>query len=188
MKKIFSVIAVAMIAAMMFAGCNDTSTASSDTNAVTATASASTESGEEAIEGETVQAADYDKTFEGFIQYMTDAGYTKGEGTDLTASAIGAKQGKRYTITSGSSKIYIEYYEFEENASETSDLAKKTIENARKDGSFTLFDTTTSATQNTLAAVSDDGRFLMLYTDSSTNESNITAKNDAAELVKNFSK
>lgn len=181
MKKFFSVIAIALMATMIFAGCNDTTATTSDTTSATS-------SNQAVIEGNEVQASDYEKTFEGFVQYMTDCKYIKGEGEDLTAAAIGAKQGKRFIISAGTSKIYIELYEFDANAAETSDKAKQTIENARKDGTFTLFENTETETQNTLAAVSEDGRFLMLYTDTSTNEKNIAAKNGAAETVKEFSK
>lgn len=182
MKKLLSVAAAALLAMAVLAGCNTTAQQSeaSDTAVLT------TQSGsEENTDTDLILPENYEKTFDGFVQYMTDYNFISGEGTDLTASAIGAKEGKRYTVSLGTTRFFVELYMYEDTSSE---LAVKTIENARKDGSFHLYDSTESATRNTLAAVSEDGRFLMLYTDASENEKNIALKNAAADAVKQFSK
>lgn len=179
MKKIFSIVAVVLISAVAFAGCNTTSQTSSDGEG----SSTSSVSSDEASETEIVNAEDYSRDFEGFVQYMTDGGYISGDGTALSASAIGAVQGERFTVGSGTSKFYVELYEFDvENMNDT---ASATVSDAKADGTFNLYGDLT-ATQNTLAVATEDGRFLMLYTDSSTSEGNLDAKQKAADAVLSF--
>ena len=181
MNKILSIIAAAAVAAVVFTGCTgSTDTASSQ---APATDTASVSSGE-SLKGDGTKSPDgYEKTFDGFIQYMTDNGVVSGDGEELTAAAIGAASGKRYTVSSGVSKHTVELYEYTD---QTSDAAKKTIGNARKDGSFHLFESTETMTKSTLAAVTDDGRFLMLYTDASESDGAAGQKQAAADIVKAF--
>ena len=175
-------IAAAALAAVMLTGCTDGS--------VMGGASAAQDS-TDAVSGETITGdgtktpESYEKTFDGFVQYMTDNGFVSGEGEDLTAAAIGADTGKRFKVSSGVSKHTVELYEYTD---QTSEAAVKTIANARADGSFHLFESTENMTKDTLAAVSEDGRFLMLYTDSSENDGVTEAKQKAADAVKAFSK
>lgn len=179
MRKLFSIIAVTLLAAAMLAGCSDGAPNTTVSN--TSSAASDTES---VAQSETADGK-YADSFDGFVQYMTDNGFVSGDPVDTTASAIGAVQGKRFTMSSGTAKIYVELYEFP--TSNLSDTASTTIENARNDGTFSIYNYT-SATQNTVAAVTDDGRFLMLYTDSSTSEDNITNREEAVKAVKSFGK
>ena len=169
MKKILSIIAALTLAMTVLAGCSDTTDTASDSDVSTVS----------------VDESGYEDSFDGFVQYMKDGGYIKGDGVELTASAIGAAQGKRYTVSSGMGKYSVELYEYED---QTSELAAKTIENARSSGSFYLFETTESSTENTVAAVTDDGRFLMLFTELSANDSTSAAKEAAVEAVNAFGK
>lgn len=181
MNKIISVIAATSIAAVMLAGCTSDTTAASS-----AASDASATSSGETMTGDGTKSPDsYSKDFDGFVQYMTDNGFISGEGVDLTAAAIGAETGKRFTVSSAVSKHTVELYEYKD---QTSSMAEKTISNARADGSFHLFDSTETMTKNTLAVVSEDGRFLMLYTDASESDGVSEQKEKAAEAVKNFSK
>lgn len=179
MKRLFSIIAVTLLAAALLAGCSD----NTPNTTVSDTSSAASDT-ESAAQSKTSDGK-YDDSFDGFVQYMTDSGFVSGDPVDTTASAIGAVQGKRFTMSSGTAKIYVELYEFP--TSNLSDTASTTIENARNDGTFSIYNYT-SATQNTVASVTEDGRFLMLYTDSSTSESNITNREEAVKTVKNFGK
>lgn len=179
MKKIVSIIAAALLAVTAFAGCTQSTPDVTASN--TSSAASDTES---KVESKTSDGK-YDNSFDGFVQYMTDGGFVSGDAVDTTASAIGATQGKRFTMSSGTAKIYVELYEFPtENLSDT---ASTTVANARNNGTFEIYGYT-SATQNTVAAVTDDGRFMMLYTDASTNESNVTNKDEAVKAVKSFGK
>lgn len=174
MKKIFSIAVVLLLSAVIFAGCDTSAQTSSDVS-----------SSDEASSETSLNSQDYSYDFEGFLQYMTDSEYIKGDGTELSASAIGASQGQRFTISSGTSKYYVELYEFDlENMNDT---ANSTVSNAKTDGTFNFYGDL-AATQNTVAAVTDDGRFLMLYTDTSTSESNLATKQSAVEAVQNFGK
>ncbi len=181
MNKFLSIIAAAAVAAVLFAGCTGDAGTSSGT---TSAAGSDTSSAGETIAGDgTKSASGYDKTFDGFVSYMTDNGFVSGDGEELTAAAIGASAGKRFTISTPVSKHTVELYEFED---QTSDAAAKTIADARNDGSFHLFDSTENVTKYTLAVVTDDGRFLMLYTDSSESDGTNEQKEKAAEAVRNF--
>lgn len=177
MKKIISLIMVCTLSAVILAGCNDSSGANTGN-----TGSADLTATNSGTDVQSVSASDYEKTFEGFVKYMDDSGFVKGDGADLTASAIGAAKGKRYII-SGTYKYSIELYEYEDQSSE---LAQKTITNARTDHSFHLMDSTESATVNTYALVTEDGKFLMLFTDSSSNDEPSDKKAAAAKAVENF--
>lgn len=182
MNKFLSIIAAAALAAVMITGCESggsaqTASSGSDTASASDSGEAMTGDGTKSPEG-------YSKDLDGFVKYMTDNEFVSGEGVDLTAAAIGAASGKRFTVTSGVTKHTVELYEYTDQSSE---LAQKTIKNARKDGSFHLFESTENVTQYTLAAVSEDGRFLMLYTDASDSEDKNEQKTAAAEAVKNFS-
>lgn len=181
MKKLISMIAAAAVCACIFAGCagdENTGTGSvSDTD--------TSVSGETLAADGSVSPDGYEKTFDGFVKYMTDSGYVSGDGDELTAAAIGADKGRRYKMSSTVSKHTVELYEFTD---QTSDAAKKTIANARTDHSFHLFESTETQTKYTYAAVSADGRFLMLYTDSSETDGVSEQKQSAGEAVEVFSK
>lgn len=173
MKRVLSIIAVLTLVTVFFSGCSETAD----------TASGSADGSD--ISTVSVDESGYEDSFDGFVQYMTDGGYIKGNGVELTASVIGAAQGKRYTVSSGMGKYSVELYEYED---QTSEAASKTIANAKNSGTFNLFETTESSTENTVAAVTDDGRFLMLFTESSSNDSTAAAKEAAVEAVKAFGK
>ena len=179
MKRILSLIAVCAVFALMLAGCSNNSESTAADNNGSAEIAA-TNSGEDT---QSVDASKYDNTFDSFMQYMADGGHIKGVGADLTASAIGAKQGKRFTVSLGTSKYFVELYEYDD---QTSDIAKRTIANAKGDHSFHLMDSTESATANTYAAVTEDGKFLMLFTDSSSNDTPSEKKESAAKAVESF--
>lgn len=170
MKKILLIIAVLTLSTAVFSGCSDTANTSSDSSDTSAVS---------------VDESGYETTFDGFVKYMTDGGYIKGEGEELTASVIGAAQGKRFTVSSGMGKYSIELYEFED---QTSELAAKTLANAKNNGSFHLFETTESSTENTVATASEDGRFLMLFTELAANDNTAATKEAAIEAVKSFGK
>ena len=170
MKKLISafMILAMVLSAALFTGCNDiTNNTSTDTETV------SDESSEKSGNA----------GFEKFAAYMEESGYIKGKGLELTASVIGADYGERYTISSGSSKIYVELYEYKDTSSK---LALKVLSEAQSSGTFSLYNDL--STENTAAAVTPDGKYLMLYTDSSTGENNVQTKNDAVEAVKNYGK
>lgn len=178
MKKLFMAGLMAVLCATIFAGCNFSAPQTSSNSSDTAS-------------GDTLNAADGVTSGKGdnltdFANYMLENEFISGDSTETSASLIGASKGVRFTMSSGTSKYFVELYEYD--LANINNTASTTIANAKADGSFTLFDNTTSATQNTIAAVSADGRFLMLYTDASTNENNVNRKNDAVAAVQNYNK
>ena len=106
MKKILSLIVVCAVLAVMLVGCSNNSGGSATGNNGSADITATNSS----TDTQSVDASGYDDSFDGFVQYMTDGGHIKGDGTDLTASAIGAKQGKRFTVSAGTAKYFVELY------------------------------------------------------------------------------
>ena len=183
MNKIFSIIAAAAVFAVIFTGC--TGDAETSSSAASGSETASSEQGAALSADGTIDPDKYEKTFDEFVAYMTDSGYINGEGVELTAAAIGADKGKRFTVSSTVSKHTVELYEFTD---QTSEAASKAISNARADHSFHLFESTENQTKYTYAAVSADGRFLMLYTDGADNDSTAEQKQKAGEAVEKFSK
>ena len=110
MNKFISIIAAASIVAVMLSGCTaDGAAAPSAGDSTSSAASGQTMTGDG-----TKSASDYEKTFDGFVQYMTDNGFISGEGEELTAAAIGAASGKRFTVSTPVSKHTIELYEYED--------------------------------------------------------------------------
>ena len=181
MKKFLSIIAAAAAAAVLLAGCTDGADSNSAANSTDSAASSDAQT----LTGDGTKSPEgYEKSFDGFVKYMTDNGFISGDGEELTAAVIGAKTGKRFVVSTPMSKHTIELYEYKD---QTSEAAVKTIENARKDGSFHLFDSTETVTANTFAAVSSDGCYLMLYTDSSDADDVSEQKKAAAEAVARFS-
>lgn len=184
MNRLKATIAAAALMAVLLTGCFGSTTATDSSSASSDSASSG-----ETLKGDGAKTADgYDYTLDGFISYMKDNEIISGDGQELTASVIGAQKGQRFISgTNNSPKFTVELYEFAADA-ESSDEAKKTIEDARKDGSFHLYDSTEDITKKTLAAVTDDGRFLMLYTDNIGNENSEKQQQSAAETVKKFKK
>lgn len=172
MKKIFLfTVLIAVIAALtLLTGCN---AMINDTSADTVDAT------EDAAES----PDSADKGFEKFVKYMEDGGYIKGKSEKLSASFIGAAYGERYTISSGTSKIYVELYEYNDTES---DLARSILGAAKANGTFSLYNEI--QTDKTAAAVSADGKYLMLYTDSSTSGNSVQTKNDALAAVAEYGK
>lgn len=154
MKKLFSVLAVVVLAAAMLAGCEETTTsepAQTDSTVV---------SSEQADDIVSVDASKYEKSFDGFVEYLTDSGYIEGDGSELSADAIGAEKGLRYMMGSTTSRHYVEVYCFGDELSET---AVSTIEMAQNENKFALFGDE-AATQSTFAVATTDGKYLLLYT------------------------
>ena len=172
MKKTFLLTAlIAVIAALtLLTGCNaminDTSADTIDVSSDVSESSGSS-----------------DKGFEKFVKYMEDGGYIKGKSEKLSAAVIGAEYGDRYTISSGTSKIYVELYEYKDTES---DIARSILGAAKEKGTFALYNEI--QTDKTAAAVSADGKYLMLYTDSSTSGNSVQTKNDALAAVEKYGK
>ena len=175
MRKVLIIAVSCLLTLCMLSGCADNTQTPSEEQETVITDNAG---------GTDLPSLDnYEDSFLDLITYMTEAGIIKGEGTDLTANAIGAKQGKRFTMSVGPSKYYIELYEYTD---QTTDKAKSVIENARNDHSFSLFDITESVTQNTYAVVSDNGKYLLLYSDTSTSDSAVQRQRNAESAMRNY--
>ena len=172
MKKIllFTVVAAVIAALTLLSGCN---AMINDTSADTVDATADVSESPDAV----------DKGFKEFVNYMKESGFIKGKSEKITASTIGAAFGERYTVSSGTTKVYVELYEYKDTES---DIAKKILNNAKENGTFSLYNEI--QTDKTAAAVSADGKYLMLYTDASNSGNSVQTKNDALAAVAEYGK
>ena len=176
MKKIISLIMASLLVAVVLCSCTGDSSGDN-------TSAESTQSGDVLAGDGTKSPSGYDKSFDGFVKYMTDNGFVDGDGEELTANIIGASQGKRFTVQTPVSKHTVELYEFTDT---TTKEAQRVISDARKDGSFHLFESTETVTAHTTAAVNADGTFLMLYTDTSDKDNTDEQIKKAVEAVQAF--
>lgn len=106
----------------------------------------------------------------------------KGECVKTNAELIGAKKGYRIEgVTVHSSRFSIELYEFEDT---TSELAKKTINSVKENGSFELFGRTVSH-----AYMSDNNKYLLVYpdekalSDKEKDAENVTRKDEVLKIL-----
>ena len=181
MNKVISLLLAAAVMGAMLCGC--TGSSGGEQSGEATNSEQSTQAGETLTGDGTKSPSGYDKTFDGFVQYMTDNGLISGDGEELTAGIIGASSGKRFTVSTPVSKHTVELYEFTDK---TTPEAKRVINDAKKDGTFSLFESTETMTAHTTAVLSKDESFLMLYTDTSDKGEDDEQLQKAIEAVKNF--
>ncbi len=164
MKRILTAFLCACMIAVTASGCGYTdalSQASSKTEATQAT--------EVATENE-IKDEDYKNDLEGISNYFADKKYIvadkdgnidKNYVTEMDATLIGAKSGKKYKFGA----ITIELYEFDKTDGDVYKSVKET-------GKFAILDL-----PEVTAHISDNGKFMLIYTDSSIDEAKTEADN-----------
>ena len=147
-------------------------------------------------EASSLDPKDYKNNFEGLCNYFAAYGYINpkydDKNTEMDASLIGAKVGKKFTAIRIDDKdvnnITIELYEYDtDNIGEE---GKRVIDEVKKNGEFYVFgeDTKLDGNEAYPADLSDNGKYLLIYTDTSTDISNVQRKADFTEKVKAFYK
>ncbi|MBQ5439760.1 MAG: hypothetical protein IIT49_03140 [Clostridia bacterium] len=175
MKKVLIIAVSCLLTLCMLSGCADNTQTPSEEQETVITDNAG---------GTDLPSLDnYEDSFLDLITYMTEAGIIKGDGTEVNAESIGAAHGKRFTMSSGPVKYYIELFEYEDP---TTDKAKSVITNAKRDHTFMLFGNTESITQHTYAVVSENGKYLLLYSDTSTSDSAAQRQKNAESAFLNY--
>ena len=164
MKRILTAFLCACMIAITASGCGYTDAldkASSNTEATQAT---------EATGDDEIKSEDYKNDLEGLSDYFADKKYIavdkKGEidknyVTEMDASLIGAKSGKKYKYGA----ITVELYEFDKTDGNVYKSVKET-------GKFTILDL-----PEVTAHISDNGKFVLIYTDKTIDEAKTEADN-----------
>lgn len=166
MKRILTAILCAGVIAVSAAGCgyNDALYNNNNNNS----SSSSQTSEESSNTEEKVSDAKYDNNLDGLIDYFDAKEYIEnkeGSFVKMDASAIGAKEGKKFAIKYESSNLIIELYEYDTKS--LNDTAKKTIKSVEDNGTFSVY-----GLPDVTAYLSDNGKYLMVYTDSSIDKEN----------------
>ena len=119
-----------------------------------------------------------DYNFEGLCNYFAAYGYINpkydDKNTEMDASLIGAKVGKKFTAIRIDDKdvnnITIELYEYDtQNHNATAD---EVIGSVKEDGTFSIIEL-----PRVNAYLSDNGKYLMIYTDKGLDESKTDSDN-----------
>lgn len=167
MKKIFATVLLIGIIASAFAGCGykdalDTANSQSSTSTV-ATADEPTK---------TVKPENYDKNLSGLINYFTDLDYlTVVDGkldeskiTKMNHSLVGAKEGKKFSVTVDKKPVFIELYEFDKDKNDT---ALSIITSIEETGQFQIVNL-----DPVKAHLSNNEQFMLIYSDASIDDEN----------------
>ena len=129
-------------------------------------------------EASSLDAKDYKNDFEGLCNYFAAYGYInpkdESKSTEMDASLIGAKIGKKFTAVKMDDKdvkdITIELYEYDtQNQNATADEVVKSV---KADGTFSILEL-----PDVKAYLSDNGKFLMIYNDKGLDESKTDSDN-----------
>lgn len=129
-------------------------------------------------EASSLDANDYKNDFEGLCNYFAAYGYInpkdESKYTEMDASLIGAKVGKKFTAVRMDDKdvkdITIELYEY--NLDNPPATADEVIASVKKDGTFSILDL-----PDVKAYMSDNGKFLMIYNDKGLDETKTDSDN-----------
>ena len=186
MKKFLAAILCAGLIAVTTAGCGytDALAGNSSTTQETTVATADEADAE-------VKADSYKDNLNGLCEYFGAKGYISTKDgkvdesvmTEMDASLIGAKEGKKFSTTYGGNSITIELYEYD--TKNLSDKANEIISSVEKNGTFTILELPAVK-----AYMSDSGKYLMIYTDTSIKdaEPDTTADNykHREEVINDF--
>lgn len=112
-------------------------------------------------EAKKINAADYDKDFDGLIDYLLDKGYIfnkNGAGDSLTSKVkydiVGADDGVRYYFTDN--KTFVEIYDYSKKHNET---AEKILADIKDDGKLRFIDGLDELT----GVISKSGKYVIVY-------------------------
>ena len=129
-------------------------------------------------EASSFDAKDYKNDFEGLCNYFAAYGYInpkdESKSTEMDASLIGAKIGKKFTAVKMDDKdvkdITIELYEFDTQSQNAT--ADEVVKSLKADGTFSILEL-----PDVKAYLSDNGKFLMIYNDKGLDESKTDSDN-----------
>lgn len=129
-------------------------------------------------EASSLDAKDYKNDFEGLCNYFAAYGYInpkdESKNTEMDASLIGAKIGKKFTAVKMDDKdvkdITIELYEFDTQSQNAT--ADEVVKSVKADGTFSILEL-----PDVKAYLSDNGKFLMIYNDKGLDESKTDSDN-----------
>lgn len=164
MKKVIAAVIAVMVMAISFAGCNNDPLSKQNVEANT---TAAVTDATNASESDNIKDKIYSETVDGIAELFVDKGYMEiqkdnANVTEMDASIIGAKEGKRYKTTYNNAEIVIELYLFDMSDEKLKETAEKTINSVKEEGKFQIF-----KLDPVPAYLADSNKFLMVYTDKS---------------------
>lgn len=180
MKRILTAILCAGILAVTAVGCSYNDALYKDGNS-------SSQTSEDGTQPTTSSVSDgkYSDNLDGLIDYFVAKEYleSKDNSVKMDASAIGAKEGKKFTTKYSGANVTIELYYYDTKA--TNDTANKIIKSVKDDGTFSIY-----GLPDVTAYLSDNGNYLMVYTDTTIDKTNPDKSKDnykhREQVIKDF--
>lgn len=177
MKKWIAVMAAGVMA-ISFAGCGAGDVGSDEYMASKAAASQAAAGSSQAGESSQTEKQ-YENSFKGLQQYLTDKGVVAGDATAMEASLIGAKEGVKYHGSyEGKENVTLELYRFD--PADLNEKATKVLADIKEKGVFTIMETDVPATLN--------GDYLMVYTDTQDGDVHTKRAEEVKKIFLNFQK
>ena len=101
----------------------------------------------------------------------------------MDASAIGAKEGKKFAAKYAGSNIIIELYSYD--TKKTNSTADEIVKSVKDNGTFSIY-----GLPDVTAYLSDNGNYLMIYTDTAIDKTNPDKNSDnykrREQVIKDF--
>ena len=125
------------------------------------------------------------QTSDGLVDYFVAKGYleSKDGSIKMDASAIGAKEGKKFAAKYAGSNIIIELYSYD--TKKTNSTADEIVKSVKDNGTFSIY-----GLPDVTAYLSDNGNYLMIYTDTAIDKTNPDKNSDnykhREQVIKDF--
>lgn len=181
MKRILTAILCAGILAVAATGCNYNDALYKDSNSSSQTSQDGTQPTKSSVDD-----TKYDNNLDGIVKYFAAKGYIEnkeGSYVKMDASAIGAKEGKKFTTKYAGSNITIELYSYDTKKSNST--ADEIVKSVKDNGTFSIY-----GLPDVTAYLSDNGNYLMIYTDSTIDKTNPDKTKDnykhREQVIKDF--
>ena len=117
------------------------------------------------------------------LQGLADFLGSKDGSIKMDASAIGAKEGKKFAAKYAGSNIIIELYSYD--TKKTNSTADEIVKSVKDNGTFSIY-----GLPDVTAYLSDNGNYLMIYTDTAIDKTNPDKNSDnykhREQVIKDF--
>lgn len=127
----------------------------------------------------------YGNDLDGLVDYFVAKEYlgSKDGSIKMDASAIGAKEGKKFAAKYAGSNIIIELYSYD--TKKTNSTADEIVKSVKDNGTFSIY-----GLPDVTAYLSDNGNYLMIYTDTAIDKTNPDKNSDnykhREQVIKDF--
>lgn len=180
MKRILTAILCAGILAVTAVGCSYNDALYKDGNSSSQTSDGSTQPTTSSVKDDK-----YSNDLDGLVDYFVAKEYlgSKDGSIKMDASAIGAKEGKKFAAKYAGSNIIIELYSYD--TKKTNSTADEIVKSVKDNGTFSIY-----GLPDVTAYLSDNGNYLMIYTDTAIDKTNPDKNSDnykhREQVIKDF--